>query len=87
MQQSHNTEGQKVDGERFALDTCIKIGKPFDINLLHNVTLSVHCLGLLKQNRAMLRIGSRSADMRLRRITAHEGLSRTGRLAHASQQW
>ena len=33
-----NTEGQKVDGEQFALDTCIKIGNRFDVDLLHDVT-------------------------------------------------
>ena len=38
MQQLRNTEGHKVDGERFALDTRIKIGKRFDIDLLHDVT-------------------------------------------------
>ena len=38
MQQLRNTEGQKVDGERLALHTHIKIGKRFDIDLLHDVT-------------------------------------------------
>ena len=38
MQQLCNTEGQKVDSERLALDTRIKIGKRFDIDLLHDVT-------------------------------------------------
>ena len=38
MQQLRNTEGQKVDGEQFALHTCIKTGKRFDIDPLHDVT-------------------------------------------------
>ena len=65
MQQLCNTEGQKVNGERLALDTRIKIGKRFDIDLLHDVTLQVHCLGLLKQKGAKLRRSSQSADVRL----------------------
>ena len=38
MQQLRNMEGQKVDGERFALHTRIKIGKRFDIDLLQDIT-------------------------------------------------